>query len=99
MWSRRTRGHIEPTKDAVPITEEARAQQGIAHKEVVEAVTEVVERKEAEGAADPDRTIRLCEGEEIRASGGTAAEDCEEPGEVVPGGRDETRRGDGPDGG
>ena len=76
VWSRRTRGRVEPTENAVPITEEARAQQGIAHAEVVEAVTEVVERKEIEGTADPDRCIRLGEGEEIRASG--AMEECPE---------------------
>lgn len=78
VWSRRTRGHIEPTEDAVPVTEEARAQQGIAHNEVVEAVTEVVERKAVEGTGDPEKTIRLCEGEEIKAGGTT--QDCEEPG-------------------
>jgi membrane protein len=91
VWSRRTRGHVEPTKDAVPITEEARAQQGIAHKEVVEAVTEVVERHEVEGTADPSKTIRLCEGEEIRASG-VSTEECVEPGEGV-----KPREGEGED--
>lgn len=78
VWSQRTRGHrAEPTENAIPITEEARAQQGITHKEVVEAVTEVVERKEADGTADPAKTIRLCEGEEIRA-GDPDCEDGEE---------------------
>ena len=43
----------------MPVTEEARAQAGIAHKEVVEAVTEVVERKEANGEAEPGKTIRM----------------------------------------
>lgn len=94
VWSRRTRGRIEPTKDAVPITEEARAQQGIAHKEVVEAVTEVVERHDADGTADPAKTIRLCEGEEIRASG-VADEDCVDPEEVVGEKEEKTRIEDG----
>lgn len=82
VWSRRTRGRVEPTKDAVPITEEARAQQGIAHKEVVEAVTEVVERHEVDGTGDPTKTIRMCDDEEIRAEA-APDEECEEPGEVV----------------
>jgi membrane protein len=45
VYTRRTRTPAPPSEIAVPITEEARAQQGIAHKEVVEAVKEVVERK------------------------------------------------------
>ena len=49
-------GRPAPTEVAVPVTEEARAQQGIPHKEVVEAVAEVVSRKaeaEAEAAEEP----------------------------------------------
>jgi membrane protein len=52
-YTRRTAGPVAPTEVAVPITEEARAQQGIAHAEVVEAVAEVVERKKVE-AEDAD---------------------------------------------
>jgi membrane protein len=52
VYTRRTGTPAEPSEIAVPITEEARAQQGIAHQEVVQAVKEVVERKadEAEQA-------------------------------------------------
>ena len=46
VYSRRTGSRVVATSIAVPVTAEARAQQGIAHKEVVEAVAEVVERKE-----------------------------------------------------
>ena len=59
VWSRRHHAPVVPTPDAVPVTEEARAQAGIPHKEVVEAVTEVVERKEGEGAVEPGKEIRL----------------------------------------
>ena len=59
VWSRRHGVRVVPTQGAVPVTEEARAQAGISHKEVVQAVTEVVERKEADGAAEPGKTIRM----------------------------------------
>ena len=36
---------VRPEAIAVPVTEEARAQQGIPHQEVVEAVKEVVEKQ------------------------------------------------------
>jgi membrane protein len=75
VWSRRTRGRVEPTENAVPITEEARAQQGIAHQEVVQAVTEVVERKEADGTAEPSKCINLGDGEDIRTADAPGAED------------------------
>jgi membrane protein len=45
-YSRQTGAPVVPEPIAVPITEEARAQQGIPHKEVVEAVKEVVEQRE-----------------------------------------------------
>ena len=48
VWSRRRDAPVVPTKDAIPVTEEARAQMGIPHAEVVQAVTEVVERREGE---------------------------------------------------
>lgn len=48
VYSKRAGSKVTPTEDAVPITDEARAQQGIAKKDVVEAVKEVVEKKEAE---------------------------------------------------
>ena len=38
-------GRPAPTEVAVPLTDEARAEQGIPKQEVVEAVAEVVERK------------------------------------------------------
>ena len=41
-------GSAAPTEVAVPLTDEARAEQGISKKEVVEAVAEVVERKRRE---------------------------------------------------
>jgi membrane protein len=44
-YSRRTGRRVVATEVAVPITEEARAQQGIAHQDVVEAVKDVQERK------------------------------------------------------
>jgi membrane protein len=56
VWSRRHGVEVVPTPVAVPITEEARAQAGITHNEVVEAVTEVVERKEAAGEYEPGKT-------------------------------------------
>jgi membrane protein len=59
VWSRRAGGRVQPTEVAVPITEEARAQAGIAHKEVVEAVKDVVERKEADGCLEPGKEIHL----------------------------------------
>jgi membrane protein len=59
VWSHRHGVRVVPTEVAVPVTEEARAQAGIAHKEVVEAVTQVVERKVADGAAEPGKTIRM----------------------------------------
>jgi membrane protein len=59
VWSRRHGVRVVPTDVAVPVTEEARAQAGIPHKEVVEAVKEVVERKEANGSAEPGKTIRM----------------------------------------
>ena len=77
VWSRRTRGRVAPTENAIPITEEARAQQGIAHHEVVEAVTEVVERKEADGTAEPSKCINLGDGEDIRTADAPGVEDCE----------------------
>ena len=48
VYSKRSGSKVTPTADAVPVTAEARAQQGITNKEVVEAVKEVVEKKEAE---------------------------------------------------
>ena len=42
-------GKAPPTEGAVPLTEEARAEQGIPKEEVVEAVAQVVERKREEG--------------------------------------------------
>jgi YihY family inner membrane protein len=63
VWSRRHGVRVVPTEVAVPVTEEARAQAGIAHKEVVEAVAEVVERKEANGEAEPGKTIRMENGQ------------------------------------
>jgi membrane protein len=42
-------GKAPPTEVAVPLTEEARAEQGIPKEEVVEAVAQVVERKREEG--------------------------------------------------
>jgi len=45
-WSRQTRAPVEPEPIAIPITEEARARQGIPHKEVVAAVEEVIEQKD-----------------------------------------------------
>jgi membrane protein len=62
VWSRRHGVRVEPTDVAVPVTEEARAQAGIPHKEVVQAVAEVVERKEANGDAEPGKTIRMEDG-------------------------------------
>jgi YihY family inner membrane protein len=59
VWSRRHGVRVVPTEVAVPVTEEARAQAGIAHKEVVQAVKEVVERKEADGVAEAGKTIRM----------------------------------------
>jgi membrane protein len=53
VYSRRSGSKVTPTEDAVPITNEALAQQGITKKEVVEAVTEVVEKKEAEKSEGP----------------------------------------------
>jgi membrane protein len=48
VYSKRSGSKVTPTADAVPVTNEARAQAGITKKEVVEAVKEVVEKKEAE---------------------------------------------------
>ncbi len=48
VYSKRSGSKVTPTEDAVPVTDEARAQAGITKKEVVEAVKEVVEKKEAE---------------------------------------------------
>ena len=45
-------GKAPPTEVAVPLTEEARAEQGIPKEEVVEAVAQVVERKREEGKID-----------------------------------------------
>ncbi|HEY8747248.1 MAG TPA: YihY/virulence factor BrkB family protein [Tepidisphaeraceae bacterium] len=45
-YSRMTRAPVEPEPIAIPITEEARARQGIPHKEVVAAVEEVIEQRE-----------------------------------------------------
>jgi membrane protein len=61
VWSRRHGVRVVPTEVAVPVTEEARAQAGIAHKEVVQAVTEVVERNEANGEREPGKEIRIDE--------------------------------------
>ncbi len=47
-YSRQTGAPVEPEAIAVPITEEARAQQGIAHHEVVEAVKEIVVQRDRE---------------------------------------------------
>jgi membrane protein len=55
VWSRRHHAPVVPTKDAVPVTEEARARVGITHKEVVQAVAEVVERKESEEDIGPEK--------------------------------------------
>jgi membrane protein len=59
VWSRRSGARLKPTAVAVPVTEEARAQAGIAHTEVIEAVKDVVERKDADGSAEPGKTIRV----------------------------------------
>ena len=48
VYSKRSGSKVTPTEDAVPVTDEARAQAGITKKEVVEAVKEVVEKKEEE---------------------------------------------------
>ena len=52
-YTKRVGAGVELTEAAVPVTEEARAQQGLAAPEVVEATAEVVERKRSE--QDPDR--------------------------------------------
>jgi len=57
VWSRRHDAPVVPTKDAIPLTEEARAQMGIAHAEVVQAVTEVVERREDERERERSKDI------------------------------------------
>ncbi|HZN69222.1 MAG TPA: YihY/virulence factor BrkB family protein [Tepidisphaeraceae bacterium] len=61
-YTKRIGAGATPTEVAVPVTEEARAEQGITKPEVVEAVAEVVERKrqeetgaEGQGAAETDR--------------------------------------------
>jgi membrane protein len=59
VWSRRHGARLMPTPGAMPVTEEARAQAGIPHRVVVEAVAEIVERKEAAGEAEPGKEIRL----------------------------------------
>jgi membrane protein len=59
VWSRRHHAPVVPTKDAVPVTEEARARVGITHKEVVQAVAEVVQRKESEGEMAPGKDLLL----------------------------------------
>lgn len=51
-YSRKTGAPVEPEAIAIPITEEARAQQGIPHKEVIAAVKEVVEQREQEARQD-----------------------------------------------
>jgi membrane protein len=56
VYSKRSGSKVTPTADAVPVTEEARAQVGITKKEVVEAVKEVVERKEAEQGERPEQS-------------------------------------------
>jgi membrane protein len=50
-YTRRAGARAVPTEDAVPVTEEARAQQGITHQAVVEAVAQVVEEKAHEQEA------------------------------------------------
>ena len=47
-------GRPAPTEVALPLTEAARAEQGIPKQEVVEAVAEVVERKRREEGPGPD---------------------------------------------
>jgi membrane protein len=47
-YARRLGAGAVPTEAAVPVTEEARAQQGITKPEVVQATAEVVERKKLE---------------------------------------------------
>ena len=69
VWSRRHGVQVVPTSVAVPVTEEARAQAGIAHKEVVEAVAEVVDRKEAAGEYEAGKTICIDEDAKRDASG------------------------------
>jgi membrane protein len=49
-YSMRNDSDIRPTAVAVPMTEDARAQQGIPHKEVVQAVAQVVEQHKVEDA-------------------------------------------------
>ena len=49
-YTKYIRGGAAPTDVAVPVTAEARAEQGITKKEVVEATAEVVERKKQEEA-------------------------------------------------
>lgn len=51
-YVRRLGAPVELTEGAVPVTEEERAQQGIPHQEVVEAVAEVVQRKAAAAAEE-----------------------------------------------
>jgi membrane protein len=48
-YTKRIGAGATPTEVAVPLTEEARAEQGITKAEVVEATAEVVERKRQEG--------------------------------------------------
>jgi membrane protein len=73
VWSRRHGVHVEPTEVAVPVTEEARAQAGIPHKEVVQAVTEVVERKEANGEREPGKEIRVDERNVVGSGDGSGS--------------------------
>lgn len=54
-YTRRTGQRAVPNDIAVPVTEEARAQQGITHKDVVEAVKQVIEQK-ADETNDPPPT-------------------------------------------
>lgn len=53
-YSRKTGAPVEPEAIAVPLTEEARAQQGIPHQEVVEAVKEIVVQRARDTSARPD---------------------------------------------
>jgi membrane protein len=55
-YSRQTGAPIQPEAIAVPLTEEARAQQGIPHHELVQAVTEIVEQKRQQANGDKTRS-------------------------------------------
>ena len=64
-YTRRLHAKVKPEPHAVPVTEEARAQQGITHREVVQAVTEVARQKVDDQPCEEQKGDQVTKGAQV----------------------------------